>query len=109
MSTFASLWARVAVVCLLVATPGCYRVAITTPAPASGQNGADSGASFLGLTTVTTDARECVHGVARAETVMPFWGLLLQVFTAGIVTGMSTEYHCAAPAQARPDTAGGAL
>jgi hypothetical protein len=80
----------------LLLAPGCYRVAINTPAPASGQNGTDSGASFVGLTTVTTEARECTYGVARAETVMPVWGLLLQLFTAGIVTGMTAEYHCAA-------------
>ncbi|QRK08083.1 hypothetical protein JQX13_50420 [Archangium violaceum] len=54
--------------------------------------------SFVGLTTVTADARLCTYGVAKVETHMPFWGWLLGVVTFGIVPAMRTEYHCAAPA-----------
>lgn len=83
------------VLCLLLS--GCFRVVVDSPAARTGQHGDGSGVSFLGLTTVTTDARECTYGIAKVETYMPFWGWLLALVTAGIVPGMTAQYHCAAP------------
>jgi hypothetical protein len=107
----ASRFSVLSLLVFAVGLSGCYRVVIDTPAQSSGVSGDDSGASFMGLTTVTANAQECRYGVARASTAMPFWGLVLQVVTAGIVTGMTAEYQCAAPPEhsATTDAAGVSL
>ncbi|WNG49208.1 hypothetical protein F0U60_37640 [Archangium minus] len=87
----------VCVVLMCLSLTGCLRVVVDSPAARSGQRDSDSGVSFVGLTTVTADARLCTHGIAKVETYMPVWGWLLGVFTGGIVPGMKAEYHCAAP------------
>lgn len=62
----------------------------------------DTGVTFLfGLVSTTTDAKECTHGIARAEVYWPWWGGLVNVVTFGLATPVRMQYVCAAaPGQA---------
>lgn len=78
---------------------GCYRGVVRSPAREVGQPIEDTGATFVyGLVGTTTDAKDCVHGIARAEVFWPWWGGLVNVISFGIVTPVRMMYVCAAPA-----------
>lgn len=85
-----------AVSLLLAVCTGCFRTVIrTTTDSVGGEPISTLGISFLwGLTSVET-AAACPGGLARAETVFPWWAFLIGGATGGLVMPVETRYWCA--------------
>jgi hypothetical protein len=89
---------RIALIAVLaLSLSGCFSTTIRTRATRDlRRQGEDTGASFAwGLSPVTASAIECENGIAEARVYWPFWGGLVSIITAGIVTPIKTEYVCA--------------
>ncbi len=82
---------------VVVLLSGCYRSVVSTGARGDGQTRKGGGLSFIyGLTPVKTGAVECPYGLARAESWAAWYNFFLVPITGGLVSGIETEYECAA-------------
>lgn len=88
-----ALAVALAILCCL---SGCFHTVIDSPAKREGSVREDAGVTWFALSTTTTNAADCKHGIAKAEAYMPVWGLLVYYVTVGIAAPMRTVYTCAA-------------
>lgn len=89
-------WKLLGIVAVLSFT-ACYRATVTTGLSARSQAPtSEVGVSFLwGISPMTAKAVECRDGLAMVSTSLPWWGALVGLFTAGIITPWETQYWCA--------------
>lgn len=76
---------------------GCYRTVVRSGMQGDGKEHRGGGLTFLyGLTPVHAGAVECPYGLARVETYVAWYSFFLAPLTGGLVSGMETQYECAA-------------